>query len=472
EEAEAKDTSTLSPRSAQLLCLSARSQAALQAAKENLARALQSHPELALEDVAYTLATGRKAFDHRAVFVCSNTEDAAVKLLATGTPTSRAIPAKSLGVAFLFPGQGAQFAGMGSALYATEPLYRREIDECAEVLQPLLGHDLRSILFPADVAAPEATERLQETQFAQPGLFVTEFAMAKLWQEWGIEPRAMAGHSIGEYVAAVLAGVMSRDDALRLVSIRGRMMQAMPRGAMVSARLSEAELQPYVSREISIAALNAPKLSVLAGPLEAVEQLEERLTKDGALFRRLRTSHAFHSAMMDPMLTDFEAEVAKVSLRPPSQRYVSSFTGTWIQPEQATSPRFWSEQVRNPVRFDDALRTLMAVPQALLEVGPGSTLTTLARQQPNCGESIPVSSLTQKDAESPTGAGLLQEALGQLWLAGVAPNWTSVYSQERRRRVSLPTYPFERKLHWVAPPDFSAPSPVDQQNFTRSEALE
>ncbi|MEO6806093.1 MAG: amino acid adenylation domain-containing protein [Edaphobacter sp.] len=472
EEAEVKDTSTLSPRSAQLLCLSARSQAALQAAKENLARALQSHPGLALEDVAYTLATGRKAFDHRAVFVCSNTEDAAVKLLATGTPMSRAVPAKSLSVAFLFPGQGAQFAGMGSALYATEPLYRREVDECAEVLQPLLGHDVRKILFPADVAAPEATEQLQETQFAQPGLFVTEFAMAKLWQEWGIAPRAMVGHSIGEYVAAVLAGVMSREDALRLVSIRGRMMQAMPRGAMVSVRLSEAELQPYVSKDISIAALNAPKLSVLAGPLDAVEQLEERLSKDGVLFRRLRTSHAFHSAMMDPMLTDFEAEVAKVSLRPPSQRYISSFTGTWIQPEQATSPRFWSEQVRNPVRFDDALRTLMAVPHALLEVGPGSTLTTLARQQPNCSESVTVSSLTQKDAESPAGAGLLEEALGQLWLAGVAPNWTSVYSQERRRRVSLPTYPFERKLHWVAPPDFSAPSPVDQQNFTRSEALE
>jgi amino acid adenylation domain-containing protein len=472
EETAARVSSTPSTRSTQLLCLSARSQAALQSAKENLARALQSHPELVLEDVAYTLATGRKAFDHRAVFVCSNTEDAAAKLLATGAQTGRAIPAKSLSVAFLFPGQGAQFVGMGSGLYATEPLYRREVDECAEILQPLLGHDLRDILFPADVAAPEAAERLQETQFAQPGLFVTEFAMAKLWQEWGIEPRAMAGHSIGEYVAAVLAGVMSREDALRLVSIRGRMMQAMPRGAMVSVRLGEAELQPYLSADISVAALNAPKLSVLAGPLDAVERLEQRLTQDGVLFRRLRTSHAFHSAMMDPMLGEFEAEVAKVSLRAPSQRYVSSFTGTWIQPEQATSPRFWSEQVRNPVRFGDALRTLMATPQVLLEVGPGSTLATLARQQPNGSESITVSSLTQRDAESPGESGLLQEALGQLWLAGVSPNWTSFYSQEERRRVSLPTYPFERKLHWVEPPAFSAPSTLTQQTFTRSEALE
>jgi len=221
-----------------------------------------------------------------------------------------------------------------------------------------------------------------------------------LWQSWGIELRTMAGHSIGEYVAAVLAGVMSREDALRLVSIRGRMMQEMARGGMVGVRLSESELQPYLSEDISLAALNAPKLSVLAGPIEAIELLEKRLTSDGALFRRLRTSHAFHSSMMDPMLSAFEAEVAKVSLRPPYRPYVSSFTGTWILPEQATSARFWSEQVRNPVRFADALKTLMSAPQILLEVGPGSTLSTLARQQPNGNESIIISSLSQRDEQS------------------------------------------------------------------------
>ncbi|NYF51916.1 non-ribosomal peptide synthetase/type I polyketide synthase [Tunturiibacter gelidoferens] len=457
---EAPGFQSLKPslRSAQLLCVSARSQSALQVAIDNLARYVREHPEVPLEDVAYTLAVGRKAFDHRAAFVCAGSEDAIAKLSSAGAQAQRVIPAKRPEVAFLFPGQGSQFAGMGSSLYKSEPVYRREVDECSEILRPLLGLDLRDVLFPVDVAAPEAAERLQQTQFAQTGIFVTEFAMARLWQSWGIEPRACAGHSIGEYVAAVLAGVMSREDALRLVSLRGRMMQEMPRGAMVGVRLSESELQPYLAADISIAALNAPKLSVLAGPLEAVERLEKRLTSDGALFRRLRTSHAFHSSMMDPMLAGFEAEVAKVTLHHPVRPYVSSFTGTWIQPEQATSPRFWADQVRNPVRFADALKSLMSTPQILLEVGPGNTLATLARQQPNSSAAVIISSLSQRDEQSPVEAGSLQEALGQLWMAGATPDWTKVYGEEQRGRVSLPTYPFERKLYWVEPPPFTAGS--------------
>ncbi|WP_260739996.1 non-ribosomal peptide synthetase/type I polyketide synthase [Tunturiibacter lichenicola] len=473
EEAPPPIISTVSPRSAQVLCLSARSQPALNAAIENLAQSLQLHPELPIEDVAYTLAVGRKAFDYRATFVCASAEDAITKLQSANPQTTRVAPARRPEVVFLFPGQGSQFAGMGSSLYATEALYRQQVDECAEILLPLMGHDIRGVLFPADSTTPEAAERIQQTQFAQTGIFVTEFAMAKLWQSWGIEPRTMAGHSIGEYVAAVLAGVMSREDALRLVSIRGRMMQEMARGGMVGVRLSEAELQPYLSEDISLAALNAPKLSVLAGPIEAIELLKQRLTSDGALFRRLRTSHAFHSSMMDPMLSAFEAEVAKVSLRPPYRPYVSSFTGTWILPEQATSARFWSEQVRNPVRFADALKTLMSAPQILLEVGPGSTLSTLARQQPNGNESIIISSLSQRDEQSPAEAGSLQEALGQLWMAGAAPNWTEVYASEQRSRVPLPTYPFERKLHWIAPPPYTVGSTTNEQTtFVTSASLE
>ncbi|MBB5315458.1 hybrid non-ribosomal peptide synthetase/type I polyketide synthase [Tunturibacter empetritectus] len=473
EEAPALQPLAATLRSAQLLCVSARSQSALPVAIGNLARYIKEHPEVPLEDVGYTLAVGRKAFDHRAAFVFAGAEDAIAKLSSAKPEANRVVPAKRPEVVFLFPGQGAQFAGMGSSLYKSEPLYRREVEECCEILRPLLGLDLREILFPVDVATPEAAERIQQTQFAQTGIFVTEFAMAKLWQAWGIEPRASAGHSIGEYVAAVLAGVMSREDALRLVSIRGRMMQEMPRGAMVGVRLSESELQPYLAADISIAALNAPKLSVLAGPLEAVERLEKRLTADGALFRRLRTSHAFHSSMMDPMLAGFEAEVAKVTLHRPVRPYVSSFTGTWIEPEQATSPRFWADQVRNPVRFADALKTLMSTPQILLEVGPGNTLATLARQQPNSSTAVIVSSLAQRDEQSPVEAGSLQEALGQLWLAGATPDWTKVYAEERRQRVSLPTYPFERKLYWVEPPPFTVGSqPIESPIISRAEMLD
>jgi amino acid adenylation domain-containing protein len=473
EEAPVVSPVVSSSRPVQLLCVSARSQTALQAARENLAQAIQSNSGLPLDDVAYTLSLGRKAFDHRAAFACSGAGDAVAKLRSASGQTNAATPAKRPDVVFLFPGQGSQFAGMGASLYATEPLYRQQVDECAEILKPFMGQDIREVLFPADVTAPEAAERIQETQFAQTGIFVTEFAMAKLWQAWGIEPRTMAGHSIGEYVAAVLAGVMTREDALRLVSIRGRMMQAMPRGGMIGVRLGEAELQPYLSSDISIAALNAPKLSVLAGPLDAVDRVEEKLKADGALFRRLRTSHAFHSSMMDPMLAEFEAEVAKIPLHAPSQAYVSSFTGTWIRAEQATSPRFWSEQVRNPVRFGDALQTLMATPQVLLEVGPGSTLCTLARQQPNSSKATIITSLSQRDEQSPAEVGSLQEALGQLWVAGATPDWVSYYKDEHRRRVSLPTYPFERKLHWIEPPPFSiAAKNTDQASMVAPETMD
>jgi amino acid adenylation domain-containing protein len=463
EEAPARPSSARSLRSAQLLCISARSQSALRGAAENLAQHIKEHPDAPLDDVAYTLAVGRRAFDHRAAFVCTGAEDAVAKLSSGSLQSSRVASAKRPEVAFLFPGQGSQFAGMGSSLYESEPLYRREVDECAEILRPLLGLDLRRVLFPADVSSSEAAERIQQTQFAQTGIFVTEFAMARLWQSWGIEPRTSAGHSIGEYVAAVLAGVMSREDALKLVSIRGRMMQEMPRGGMVGVRLSEAELLPYLSADISIAALNAPKLSVLAGPLDAIEELEKKLTSDGVLFRRLRTSHAFHSSMMDPMLSGFEAEVAKITLHRPVRPYVSSFTGTWIEPEQATSPRFWADQVRNPVRFADALKTLMSSPQILLEVGPGNTLSTLARQQPNGSAAVIISSLSQRDEKSPVETSSLQEALGQLWVAGATPDWTKVYGQEQRGRVSLPTYPFERKLYWVDPPAYVANSQINER---------
>jgi amino acid adenylation domain-containing protein len=473
EEAPTSATAVPSRRPAQLICLSARSQAALQAAKENLAGALQSNPAVPLEDIAYTLAVGRKTFDQRAVFLATSVEDLGKKL-SSAKPAVRAVePTSNSEVVFLFPGQGSQFAGMGSSLYATEPVYRQEIDECSEILRPHLDHDIRNILFPTDVTTEAAAERIQQTQFAQTGIFVTEFALAKLWQSWGIEPRTMAGHSIGEYVAAVLAGVMSREDALRLVSIRGRMMQAMSRGGMISVRLGESELQPYLSSEISIAALNGPKLSVLAGPLEGLDLLEKKLTDDKVLFRRLRTSHAFHSFMMDPMLADFEAAVAKIALHPPSRPYVSSFTGTWIQPEQAVSPRFWAEQVRNAVRFSDALQTLMATPRILLEVGPGNTLCTLARQQPNSKTSTMISSLSRRDEQSPTEEGAVQEALGQLWVAGIAPNWSSYFAGEQRRRVSLPTYPFERKLYWVEPPAYVAAGiPNDQSTLAISETKE
>ncbi len=441
-------------RPAQLLCVSARSEAALDAALENLGRHLKEHPESNLADVSYTLQTGRHGFDRRASVACSSVDEAA-RMLAE--PAKRQIH-RSVGVlarpqpVFLFTGQGAQFPGMGRALYQTEPVYRKQIDECAEILRPLLDLDLRTILFPKDANGAASAEALTETRLAQPALFVTELAMTRLWMEWGIEPKAMTGHSLGEFVAAVMAGVMSREDGLRLVAARGLLMQQMKRGAMLSVRLGEERVSALLGKQLSIAGLNSPSLSVVSGPMDAIEKLEKLLKEEQVECKRLRTSHAFHSAMMDPMLEAFEDEVRRVSLHAPSIPYVSGVTGTWIKADEAITPRYWRDHCRKPVRFADAAGLLLDLPEAvLLEVGPGQSLTILARQQRG-NRAVPiVASMPERTADA-GDAGTMLEALGRLWTAGVQPDWKRVWSHESRRRVSLPTYPFERKKHWIDPP--------------------
>jgi amino acid adenylation domain-containing protein len=452
-----KEKSEPSQRSAQLLNISARSEAALDTALNNFGRHLQEHPEQNLADVSYTLQSGRHGFDHRASVVCSSADEAA-RILAE--PGNRQIHRSSNAIArpqpvFLFTGQGAQFPGMGRALYQAEPVYRKEIDECAEILRPMLDLDLRTVLFAADTEESAAT--LMETRLAQPALFITELAMARLWMEWGIEPKAMIGHSLGEFVAAVVAGVMSREDGLRLVAARGRLMQQMEPGAMLSVRLGEDWIAAMLDARLSIAALNSPTLSVVSGPIEAIEDLKHRLEQQSIGCKRLRTSHAFHSAMMDPMLAAFEDEVFQATLHVPSIPYVSGVTGTWMTAADAIDPSYWRDHCRKPVRFADAAALLLDMPGAvLLEVGPGQSLTTLAHQQRGSRTTPIIASMPERGAESVASAGML-EALGRLWAAGIDPQWERFWSNESRQRVSLPTYPFERKKHWIDPPAFTVP---------------
>jgi amino acid adenylation domain-containing protein len=447
-------TPEISARPAQLLCVSARSKDALDASLGNLGRHLREHPELNLADVSYTLQTGRHGFDHRASVVCSSVDDGA-RIIAE--PANRQIH-RPTGIltrpqpVFLFTGQGAQFPGMGSALYRAESVYRREIDECAEILHPLLDLDLRTLLFPEDQDIDASAEALMETRLAQPALFITELAMARLWMEWGIEPKAMTGHSLGEFVAAVVAGVMSREDGLKLVAARGRLMQQMERGAMLSVRAGEERISALMNERLSMAALNSTALCVASGPIDAIEELERRLQKERIEFKRLRTSHAFHSAMMDPMLDAFEDEVRRVTLHAPTIPYVSGVSGTWIKPEEAISPRYWREHCRKPVRFADASALLLDLPEAvLLEVGPGQSLTILARQQRG-NRAIPIVASMPDRAADAADSGTMLEALGRLWTVGIQPEWKHLWSREHRQRVSLPTYPFERKKHWIEPP--------------------
>ncbi|MGD0097335.1 MAG: amino acid adenylation domain-containing protein [Terracidiphilus sp.] len=443
-----------SARSTQLLCVSARSEAALDATLSNLGRNLQQHPEFSLADVSFTLQTGRHGFDHRASVACSSVGEAASIL---GEPTNRRIQRSASILSkpqpvFLFTGQGAQFPGMGRALYQAEAVYREQIDECAEILRPLLDLDLREVLFPKDAGSKNCAEALTETRLAQPALFITELAMARQWMAWGIEPKAMTGHSVGEFVAAVVAEVMSREEALRVVAARGRFMQQMDRGAMLSVRLGEGRIKELLDERLSIAALNSPSLSVVSGPIDAIEELEKQLEREPVECKRLRTSHAFHSGMMDPMLEAFEKEVSRVALHAPSIPYVSGVTGTWIKPEEVITTGYWRDHCRNAVRFADAAKVLLDLPEAvLLEVGPGQSLTILARQQRGTRTVPIVASMPDRTADA-GDAGTMLDALGRLWAAGVEPDWKRIWSQERRQRVSLPTYPFERKKHWIEPP--------------------
>ncbi len=431
-----------------LLVLSARTGAALERAAQNLGAYLREHPDLGLADLAYTLQAGRKAFGQRMALVCQDSDDA-TDALESQDPQRVLVQSAERSdrpVVFLFPGQGAQYIQMAQDLYQEEPLFREQIDRCAELLRPHLGLDLRAILYPAPEQVIEANRQLQQTWLTQPALFAVEYALAQLWMSWGVRPQALLGHSIGEYVAACLAGVFSLEDALALVALRGRLIQELPAGAMLSVPLSEAELRPLLGPELALAAVNAPALCVVSGPVEAVAHLEQRLAASEVASRRLHTSHAFHSAMMDPIVERFAEEVGQFILRPPALPYLSNVTGTWITAGEATDPRYWARHLRQTVRFADGIAELLAEPERImLEVGPGRMLSTLVQQHRHAAV---IASLRHPHDEQSDVAFLLG-GLGRLWLAGAPIAWERLYASERRQRLPLPTYPFERRRYWI-----------------------
>ena len=443
-------------RDHQLLVLSAKTASALEAATGNMVTLLKNQPEVSLADTAYTLKVGRVAFNHRRFVVCRNNEDAVAALEAadsTRRPTVHQ-DKRDPGITFMFSGQGAQYPGMAAELYRTESVFRETVDQCAEILRPHLGLDLRTVLYPRDAAAEEAAHAINQTSMTQPALFVTEFALAKLWMSWGVQPTEMVGHSIGEYVAACLAGVFSLEDALALVAARGRLMQSLPSGSMLAIRLREPEVQSLTDGlEISLAAINSPALCTVSGSDTAIEGLKQRLTEKGVDYRPLHTSHAFHSSMMDPILDEFTARVRSAKRNTPRIPFISNLSGTWITPEQAMSPEYWTKHLRHAVRFSDGVQELLKESnRVFLEVGPGNTLSTLVRQHlnGNASSTAVIGSLRHPREQERDDAFILN-SLGKLWLAGVDLDWQGFYEGEKRRRVVLPTYPFERKRHWVEP---------------------
>ena len=443
----------------QLLVLSARSEIALEHATDNVAAHLQSHPDLNLADIAWTLQVGRRQFPWRR-FVAASELQGALDALSKRNPKlvqTRHARNDKPSICFLFPGQGSQYSNMGRELYHTEKIFGQAIDECAEILRPELDADIRTLIYPRESVSEDSPTTLTNTVYAQPAIFALGYALAQLWIAWGIRPQAMLGHSVGEFVAATLAGVFSLQDALRLIATRGRMMQNLPRGGMLSVRLPEAEIRRRLGDSLALAAVNAPSMCVVAGPHDALNALQKELDQDGVACRPLATSHAFHSAMMDPIIGQFEACVANVRLSPPKIPFVSGVTGTWINDGEATDPTYWARHLRESVQFSAGVTELLNKPNAaLIEVGPGNVLSTLARQHlksrnGSSQDSLILCSLP-KDSSGQDHASDILGSLGSLWLAGAEPDWHAVHRGERRLRIPLPTYPFERKRHWFEPP--------------------
>ena len=454
EEAPKVEASEDPGRRWQLLTLSAKTESALEQATDNLSTYLSSH-DANLADVAYTQHVGRVGYEFRRVLVCRDGKEGSELLTKresqrvwTGHTSS---PERT--IVFMFTGQGSQHVGMGRDLYESELTFRTEIDRCAELLKPHVGCDIREVIFAAPGEEEAATGRLTQTALTQPALFIIEYALAKLWMEWGVRPAAMIGHSIGEYVAACLAEVMTLEDALRVVAMRGKLMQSLPSGSMLAVPLPESEVTPLLGTKLSLATVNAPQLCVVAGESEAIAELEEKFANSEVRCRRLHTSHAFHSAMMNEILAPFTEFMRRIPLHPPRIRYVSNVSGRWITDEEATDPRYWANHLRQTVRFSDGLKELLQDSRrVLLEVGPGQTLTALAK--PQLGQTgrnsdTLVFSSMRHALEEKNDVAFMINTFGRIWMNGGKVDWVGFHKHEKRRRIPIPTYPFERQRYWI-----------------------
>jgi len=455
EEAPAVAAAAAGGRQYELLVISARTETALQAATEALTKTLLAQPNLSLGAVAQSLREGRRAWEHRRVVVATDTA-AAVTALAKLDPIRVATGVVKPGtreVAFLFPGQGAQTINMGRELDAVEPVFRAALDECVTLFQAQLGVDLRTVMYPPEGAdRAQAEPRLRRTELAQPALFAVEYALAQQWLAWGVKPAVMLGHSLGEVTAGCVAGVFSLADAVRMVAARGRLMQALPEGAMLAVTLAPADVKPYLTTTLSLAIVNGPRACVVAGPSNEIAVLEDTLREAGVMARQLPTSHAFQSQLMEPMVAPFLAEMRSVKLAAPVVPFISNVTGRRITTKEATDPAYWARQLRQTVYFADGLQELAKEPnRVFIEVGPGRILAGLTRPNLAAGDARSVWASLPDARERKSDEVTMLNTLGRLWIAGVPVSWKRFRGAGPAARVSLPTYPFERQRFWLEP---------------------
>ena len=462
---EVLKTSEVFTRPKHLLTLSAKSEAALQDLVQHYDTFLSSHPETSLADICFTANTGRVHFEQRIAAVAESNQQLRTRLLDLKEATSKS---KIQNIAFLFTGQGAQYVGMGQQLYETQPTFRQTLERCDEILRDYLSPPLLKVLYPP-LGAKQSD--LDETAYTQPALFALEYALAELWQSWGIKPAYVMGHSVGEYVAACVAGVFSLEEGLKLIAERARLMQALPRfGEMVTVFASQAQvataIEPY-TQQVSIAAINGPESLVISGQREAIATIIANLEAEGVKTKHLPVSHAFHSPLIEQMVPTFSHIVKEVTLSSPEINLISNLTGELATADITTSA-YWCRHVTHPVRFAASMETLHQLGcDAFVEIGPKPALLGMGRQclPEEVGVWLPSLHQGEDDWQQ------LLQSLGELYMRGAPVDWSGFDRDYQRRRVVLPTYPFQRQRYWLERPVTEAERRVTAQSENKLHPL-
>jgi len=436
----------------QILSVSAKTAGTFDRMKDQLRQDLKQNNEQNLADICYSLHMGRKQFNHSAFVLAQDTEDA-LNAISQGHNEGHfnAIwDGSERLITFMFSGQGSQYINMARAIYQSEERFKADVDECAEILRSHLGLNLTELIFSDDDNLEKSNNKLNETAYTQPALFTIEYALAKLLMHWGMQPNAMIGHSIGEYVAATLAGVFSLEDALYIVANRGKLIQSLPEGDMLFIPLTESKIEKYLSDNISLAVINSPEAMVLSGDSKTISALQSELESDGVRSKIIRTSHAFHSHMMEPILDEFKTLFTKVKLSAPNIPVISNVTGDWLSAEQACNPDYWAEHIRSTVQFAKGIDKLTKGPlRYFLEVGPGNSLAQFTKQTLGLRSNFMVESCQPKANEDIDALFAILRATGKLWQQGALIDWSAFYDQQLRNRVSLSGYPFMGESYWV-----------------------
>jgi amino acid adenylation domain-containing protein len=456
EEAPERSISSES-RKQQLFLLSAKTDTSVSAYADKLANFLKENKaDIKLSDVAYTLQVGRDSLKHRRCYV-SGSFDQAIDVLGKKAVKAQTGEILQEGVTpeiiFMFSGQGAQYVNMARGLYEQELSFKEVVDQCCGILKYQAGLDLLEVLYPENKGDIKvATDKITRTNYAQPALFVIEYALAKLLMHWGVKPKAMIGHSVGEYIAATIAGVFELKDALLLVATRGKLMHGMPAGSMLSVNLEEAKLKDLLPKDLSLAAVNSPSLSVVSGERKAIKDFKDKLDKKDISCTLLHTSHAFHSPMMQGAANEFLKIVKKVKKDAPKIGFVSNLTGNMITKEQAVSDQYWVDHLLNAVLFDKGVSQLLTDKlSCLVEIGPGRTLSTFALQNKTKSKSHHILTSVRHIKNEMDDLAMLLNLVGRLWVAGIEINYTKFYEQEKRNKISIPTYCFDHERYWVEP---------------------